>query len=97
MFCRVLDPLVYPKSNLGRLCEDNNFDDGLFDKRVERPCGPSITLETVIYMALHVGVKDISKQTMTNRSTCPKAQSCSCFVIEHIQKPMCVSMVLKYI
>ena len=59
MFCRVLDPLVYPKSNLGRLCENNNFDDGLFDKRIERPCGPSITLETVIYMALHVGVKDI--------------------------------------
>jgi len=59
IFCRVLDPLVYPKSNLGRLCENNNFDDGLFDKRVERPCGPSITLETVIYMALHVGVKDI--------------------------------------
>ena len=59
VFCRVLDPLVYPESNLGRLCENNNFDDGLFDKRVERPCGPSITLETVIYMAMHVGVKEI--------------------------------------
>ena len=59
IFCRVLDPLVYPKSNFGRLCENNNFEEGLFDKRVERPCGPSITLETVIYMALHVGVKNI--------------------------------------
>jgi len=59
IFCKVLDPLVYPKSNLGRLCENNNFDEGLFDKRIERPCGPSITLETVIYMALHVGVKEI--------------------------------------
>jgi len=59
IFCRVLDPLVYPKSNLGRLCENNNFDEGLFDKRIDRPCGPSITLETVIYMALHIGVKDI--------------------------------------
>tara|TARA_B000000557_G_scaffold226710_1_gene197284 strand:+ start:3173 stop:3943 length:771 start_codon:yes stop_codon:yes gene_type:complete len=59
IFCRVLDPLVYPKSNLGRLCENNNFDEGLFDKRVDRPCGPSITLETVIYMAVHVGIKNI--------------------------------------
>lgn len=59
IFCRVLDPLVYPKGNLGRLCENNKFEEGLFEKRTDRPCGPSITLETVIYMALHVGVKDI--------------------------------------
>ena len=59
VFCRVLDPLVYPKGNLGRLCENFEFERGTFDKIIDRPCGPSITLETVIYMAVHLGIKDI--------------------------------------
>jgi len=59
IFCRVLDPLVYQDQNLQRLCESNDFDSGLFDNMLDRPCGPSITLETVLYMAVHVGAKDI--------------------------------------
>lgn len=59
IFCKVLDPLVYPNSNLGRLCENYEFSRGTFDKMVERPCGPSITMETVIYMAVHIGIKNI--------------------------------------
>jgi hypothetical protein len=59
IFCTVLDPLVYPNSNLGRLCENYEFERGTFDKMLERPCGPSITMETVIYMAVHLGVKNI--------------------------------------
>jgi len=59
MFCRVLDPLVYPHDNLGRLCENFEFERGTFDKALDRPCGPSITMETVIYMAVHIGIKNI--------------------------------------
>ena len=59
VFCRVLDPLVYPQNNLGRLCENYQFERGTFDKTMDRPCGPSITMETVIYMAVHLGVKNI--------------------------------------
>ena len=59
IFCRVLDPLVYPSNNLGRLCENYEFERGTFDKMMDRPCGPSITLETVIYMAVHLGIKNI--------------------------------------
>ena len=59
IFCTVLDPLVYPNNNLGRLCENYEFERGTFDKMIERPCGPSITMETVIYMAVHLGVKNI--------------------------------------
>ena len=59
VFCRVLDPLVYPNNNLGRLCENYEFERGTFDKMIERPCGPSITMETVIYMAVHCGIKNI--------------------------------------
>ena len=59
IFCRVLDPLVYPIDNLGRLCENYEFERGTFDKTIDRPCGPSITMETVIYMAVHLGIKKI--------------------------------------
>lgn len=59
IFCRVIDPLVYPNDNMGRLCENHEFEKGLFTNTLERPCGPSITIETVIYMAVHVGAKNI--------------------------------------
>ena len=59
IFCTVLDPLVYPNNNLGRLCENYEFERGTFDKMIQRPCGPSITMETVIYMAVHLGIKNI--------------------------------------
>tara|TARA_E500000331_G_scaffold358567_1_gene426722 strand:- start:4090 stop:4866 length:777 start_codon:yes stop_codon:yes gene_type:complete len=59
LFCKVLDPLVYPQNNLGRLCENYEFERGTYDKMLDRPCGPSITMETVIYMAVHTGVKNI--------------------------------------
>ena len=35
------------------------FEDFLIEKSAERPCGPGIMYETVIYMALHLGVKKI--------------------------------------
>jgi hypothetical protein len=41
------------------LCEHHRFEEGLFTKTIDRPCGPSITIETVIYMAVHVGAKNI--------------------------------------
>ena len=59
IFCQVLDPALYPSQNMGYILENENFDDGLFDKTYHRPCGPSLTFETVIYMALHLGVKKI--------------------------------------
>lgn len=59
IFCRVLDPLVYPDNNWGYVLENHNFTKGLFDNSCLRPCGPSITVETVIYMAVHLGVKNI--------------------------------------
>lgn len=36
------------------------FDDYLLDKQLTRPCGPGIMLETVIYMAVHLGVSKIT-------------------------------------
>ena len=59
IFCRVLDPLVYPDNNWGYILENHNFEKGLFDNSCLRPCGPSITVETVIYMAVHLGVKNV--------------------------------------
>ena len=35
------------------------FDDYLLSKSLTRPCGPGIMLETVIFMAVHLGVKKI--------------------------------------
>ena len=59
IFCRVLTPGVYPEATMGYVLENLNFSKGLFDKTCLRPCGPSITVETVIYMAVHIGVKNI--------------------------------------
>lgn len=36
-----------------------NFDDYLLSNTVERPCGPGIMFETVLYTAIHLGVKKI--------------------------------------
>ena len=59
IFCKVIDPQVYPGKNYGRLCENFEFERGLFTNMLDRPCGPSITLETVIYTAVHLGIKNI--------------------------------------
>ena len=36
------------------------FDDYLLDKKLTRPCGPGIMLETVLYTAVHLGVSKIT-------------------------------------
>jgi len=59
IFCRVLDPLVYPDNNMGYVLQNLDFSKGLFNNSCLRPCGPSITVETVIYMAVHLGIKNI--------------------------------------
>ena len=41
------------------LCFTKNFDSYLLEKQIPRPCGPGIMLETVIYTAIHLGVKNI--------------------------------------
>ena len=35
------------------------FEDYIIDKNLTRPCGPGIMMETVIYTAIHLGVKEI--------------------------------------
>ena len=59
IFCKVLDPSVYPNNNMGYVLQNEDFEKGTFDNTYWRPCGPSLVIETVIYMALHVGVKNI--------------------------------------
>jgi len=59
IFCRVLDPVLYPNQNMGYILENSRFEDGTFDKTYLRPCGPGLVAETVLYMALHIGVKNI--------------------------------------
>jgi hypothetical protein len=41
------------------LVKTKEFDKYLMQEHNERPCGPGIMYETVIYMALHLGVKKI--------------------------------------
>jgi len=41
------------------ITKTKKFDDFLIENSVERPCGPGIMYETVIYMAAHLGVKKI--------------------------------------
>jgi len=41
------------------ICKTKNFDDYDLGVNVERPCGPGIMYETVIFMAAHLGVKKI--------------------------------------
>jgi len=41
------------------LCLTKEFDKYMMSNEAERPCGPGIMYETVIYMAVHLGVKKI--------------------------------------
>lgn len=41
------------------ICFTKEFDKYLLDSSITRPCGPGIMLETVIFMAVHLGVKNI--------------------------------------
>ena len=41
------------------ICKTKSFDDYDLSNNIERPCGPGIMYETVIYMAAHLGVKKI--------------------------------------
>jgi len=42
------------------LCKTKRFDDYLLENTLQRPCGPGIMFETVIYMAVHLGVSKIT-------------------------------------
>ena len=41
------------------ICRTKNFDKFLLSNQIKRPSGPGIMLETVIFMAVHLGVKNI--------------------------------------
>ena len=41
------------------LCLTKEFDKYMISNSIERPCGPGIMYETVVYMAAHLGVKKI--------------------------------------
>lgn len=41
------------------LCFTKDFDSHILEKQVQRPCGPGIMLETIMYTAVHLGVKNI--------------------------------------
>jgi len=43
----------------GFLCDDRNYDDYLLENSPNRPCGPGIMYETVMHMAVHLGVSKI--------------------------------------
>jgi hypothetical protein len=58
IFCKVLDPHVSP-NNMGYVLESGKFEEGTFDNSYSRPCGPGLMIETVFYMAVHLGVKNI--------------------------------------
>ena len=47
------------KIHENKLTSKKNFDYWTFDKRLNRPWGPSIMHETVLYMALFLGVSEI--------------------------------------
>ena len=38
---------------------NEKFEDFLIEKNLTRPCGPGIMYETVFYMAVHLGFKEI--------------------------------------
>ena len=59
IFCTVLDPAVYPGQHRGYVLENLKFEEGTFENTYLRPCGPSLIIETVFYMAVHLGVKNI--------------------------------------
>lgn len=47
------------KNHDNKLTNKKNFDYWTFDKRLNRPWGPSIMHETVLYMAIFLGVSEI--------------------------------------
>lgn len=47
------------KNHDNKLTNKKNFDFWTFDKRMNRPWGPSIMHETVLFMAVFLGVKEI--------------------------------------
>ncbi len=42
------------------LCKTGEYEKYLLKNTIQRPCGPGIMFETVIYMAVHLGVKKIT-------------------------------------
>jgi len=54
------------------LCLTRNFGEHTIEKTLTRPCGPGIMYETVIYMALHLGVKKIIATGWDLSGTNPK-------------------------
>ena len=47
------------KNHDNKLTKKKNFDHWTFDSRLDRPWGPSIMHETVLYMAMFLGVSEI--------------------------------------
>lgn len=50
---------IRTKINNEFLCLTKQFENYIISNNVARPCGPGIMYETVIYMAVHLGVKKI--------------------------------------
>jgi glycosyltransferase involved in cell wall biosynthesis len=42
------------------ICKSHNFEEFVFDNKMERPWGPGMMSELVIYLALHLGVSEIN-------------------------------------
>lgn len=42
------------------ICKSLNFEEFMFDNKLERPWGPGMMSELVIYLALHLGVSEIN-------------------------------------
>lgn len=55
IFTFIKDDRDFSKS----ICKSLNFDDWLFEKTIDRPWGPGMMTESVIYLAVHLGVKNI--------------------------------------
>jgi len=47
------------KIHENKLCNTKNYDYWMFKNRLNRPWGPSIMHETILYMAVHLGVNKI--------------------------------------
>ena len=42
------------------ICKSLNFEEFMFENKIERPWGPGMMSEVVIYLALHLGVKEVN-------------------------------------
>jgi len=47
------------KNTVNFLCKSKNIEDYLFSNNLNRPCGPGIFFETVLFFAIHLGYKKI--------------------------------------